>query len=1357
MPPKKLLPKNTSKSAKSTQENDETQIVQRIAKQQTDLEHVKKKEMYTGSKKAQDMELYLYDSSTEKISLQTIRTSPAFMKVIDEVIVNAIDHHVIYPNLVKNIKISYDIPTKMITVFNDGPGISCVEVENVNGVKMLMPQMIATEFRSGSNHDNDDNEERTTGGTNGYGMKLTNAYSKWMKLETNDLITSTLYSQEYHDGITKIDPPVIKKSPAKSKGYTQISFILNYDMLGQSLDDGGKTVLSIVQNRAYQAYASTNCNVYFNDELLGEKFTIGKNRFENFVNLFEISQDYVMTKMRFIPPDETKSLHEDWDICIAISSGKLEHFSLINGIYVIHGGTHIDHIKKSIVFNLKDNVEKILNKAGAKFNKNYIENNLFIFVRATMPNPNFSSQTKEKLETPVDVFKHHYFSETDYKKIWKMIEIYVEGKFIDRASDKTTRVKNGEFIPTKGRDATFAKDKKKRKDCVLFVCEGDSAMGLIKNAVGNPKTDMEWDYCGYYSIQGVPPCAHKKVSIVHDKRTGISKIVRNVKLNENIRLEELRQMLGLEYGKKYDTQAEMNTLRYGALYIITDADLDGKGNIFGLILDYIALFWSELITNEFVRFYNTPIIKARPKLKKSQHKFVKEFFFESEYKKWLKENFDNNNNELSKYYDVTYYKGLGSHEKKDIPRLFGNYRSKETIIVNDEKASENLEAFYGKESNIRKQILRQPIELEVEDERRLTVTQQLYNNTAPYMRDNNFRKIPHIMDGFNLSKRAIMYAMMKLCGKINRADKVASLVGKITAISQYHHGEASLQATMSRMAQSFPGTNSFPFIMDKGDFGTRSTGGSKFASPRYTRSCLNKDLFFAMFPKEDFDLLPQKYDEGEHCGPEYFASIIPQMMENIHLPSTGWAVHIFARNYKEVIENVRNLITGKIKKAKPMNIWLNKIKCDIRKSSTGKLWSVGTYEPYDPETECIVITELPLRTYSAMYSSVDPKTIKKMAKKKKDANAKTAGGKAVKPKKKKVKETKETKENKDEFDDVSQNGDDDQIDDEDEKSEKLDNRYLLRYKPFVQSVDDKTTDDAVRIEVHIAPEDVKKIEARFGNENFDCWEEFFKLKTDISDLVNVINEKNVVVEYGNKYENMLMDWYVVRKNLYMRRIERQILLIELEAIYLRNVIRFVKNHASYNITSKTDLDQAVSILRKEKYDWINPNIAFNPKFRSNQAIRDEFHLKVETVEDEVVSQNIDDEPGQDEIKSSSKSSSKGYDYLLNLSYKDKLKSSAERLQKKLIKIEEEQKILQNDVVVRHPDEEHKGNEFTGCKTWLRELDTLEKIMDMGVENGWRYDEEEDEYEDEMEDDKSTSKKKVVKKTTAVKKTLPKKK
>ena len=646
----------------------------RNVKQISQLEHAKKKSMWIGSSEIQSVKLHIYDSKVNKMKMREMKFPPGLFKIIDEIVVNAIDHWVNYPRLVKNIFIKFDESTGQVSVKNDGPGIEIKKTKNIHGKEMYTVQLIAAEFLAGDNLDVD--AERTTGGTNGAGLKLTNAFSDELIIETTD--EKNYYRQKFSDRLETIQEPQIlslKKAPKEKRTeQTTIIFTPSYEEAfnfegGYSEKRDGKTLYDLIKTRAFHAAAYARCNVYFNDILIGISTSTGPKspltKMKNFTDFVHLFYDGDEDEVHHC----TMGSKHPWNVCIGPSDGKARNFSLINGIWVYEGGSHIKQIQDQLVEGLKPKVEKLTKKSKTKFNPNFILNNVFIFVRGAISDPTFGGQVKAKIENPKSKFKEYKLKKADLNATWENLEGYITSSFLGRVSDKKkTRVTRTIGNIAKAVDAKYAGHKTKFKDTSLFICEGDSACGTVVKGIVHKKTKLSYDYYGTFNIQGVPINARKETTVFKNKRTKKRELVRSKKFQENERITSFVKMTGLDYGREYKTEADFNTLRYGRVVAATDQDEDGKGNIFGLILSFIHLFWPGLIERGWVCRLNTPIVMAYPKKKG----YVEEFYTVPCYEKWRDKTFKTME-ELNSKYRIKYFKGLGSIKDEEIIHLFKKF------------------------------------------------------------------------------------------------------------------------------------------------------------------------------------------------------------------------------------------------------------------------------------------------------------------------------------------------------------------------------------------------------------------------------------------------------------------------------------------------------------------------------------------------------------------------------------------------------------------------------------------------------------------------------------------------------------
>lgn len=1249
---------------------------ERVVKQISQLEAVKTRSMYTGSQEKQTIDMHILEEG--KFILKPTEFVPTWYKIVDEVLVNAIDHWVNYPKKVKVIKISFDTINGEITVLNDGPGIPCKKITLVDGREIYTAQAICSEFQTGSNFNDED--RRTGGGCNGLGNKLTNAFSDYFEITTLDEKAKKIYKQMFRNRLDTIDAPEITKSNKGDKGFTQIRFLPCYKQIGylEGLKENDiSQLLSLVESRAYQAAAfTTGVDVYFNDVKLEmpENENTKATVFEKFSHMFLHENEYGLYHTNITDGKEA------WEIGVAPSNGKFQQISNINGIWVYKGGSHIKHLQKELIDNLKPLVEKELKSTKNKFNNNYVLNNLFLFVKGSIVNPEFQSQVKDAISDPIAKFKEYKFSSKDIKAIWTLLKDHILSQFLDKVKDKAkTKVNRGKVILDAGEDAKMAGHKTHALKCSLFIAEGLSALSLVTRAINHKKTELNKDYSGTYSISGVPPNARKECKEILNKKDGTVIRVRNKKLEDNKRFGDLVKILGLDFTKTYDKntlegQAEFKTLRYGRVIICTDADTDGAGQIFGLLLNFFILFWPKLNEWNFITRMNTPIIRCYPK---DHKKLVQEFCTMYSFKEWVNNNFGGDEEKVEKSYTSKYFKGLATHSIEEVRPMFKNFESKLYTYMFDEDADKSLEIYFGKATDPRKKALSTPLspDDEIKDELSIPITQFTKTDLKEFQLDNLQRKLPHEIDGMTIAKRKTFFVARDAFKSASTKEiKVCNFVGQVINKSSYHHGDASLSNTIIKMCQNFVGAKNLPLLIGVGEFGSRIMGGNDAGSPRYVFTKLNHALAFSMFPKDDDYILNYEFDEGNRIEPSFYCPIIPlAVLESVSIPASGWKNVTYARDYQEVITNVKKMVMGTYKKCKSMKIWLRDNRSEVRESSNGKQYIVGKYT-HDIKKNIICITELPPGVFNDSY-------IKSVAFDK--------DGKLI-------------PEIIDYYDysnyDEETNLDEIKIQFEMAPGavEKIKNMNVA----VIKGLEEKEADDDTKEKKATKkkkPKDDKKDETKDDVESLSTsnkggddvcspLEKFFKLRICVNSHLNMIGVDKAVREYKlHGYEKIIDNWFVVRKEMYAKRIDRMIILTRLMIRYLENIIRFSENRDNYNITNKTPEIQFNKILKKNKYDTFDRALLLSPKYT-----------------------HIDD---LEKLILNSENSS--YEYIINLTYRSLLEEACKKRSEEL---EAEKLKLQNLL----DDCETDGKKFVGRKTWLAELEILDKIITQGVAKGWSY-------------------------------------
>ena len=199
--------------------NNKTQdsnLAQKYQKK-TDKQHVlDTPDTYTGSMTTTDYDTFVFvdnaksnstddntssnDNNNDKIVEKQVSIVPGLYKIFDEAVVNTRDQTIRMRDLidkgnadaipVTEIDISIDMQTGIITLRNNGNGIDIAKhpVENI-----WIPELIFAHLRTSTNYDK--TEKKTTGGKNGFGIKLAFIWSTWARIETVDHIRKLKYIQ----------------------------------------------------------------------------------------------------------------------------------------------------------------------------------------------------------------------------------------------------------------------------------------------------------------------------------------------------------------------------------------------------------------------------------------------------------------------------------------------------------------------------------------------------------------------------------------------------------------------------------------------------------------------------------------------------------------------------------------------------------------------------------------------------------------------------------------------------------------------------------------------------------------------------------------------------------------------------------------------------------------------------------------------------------------------------------------------------------------------------------------------------------------------------------------------------------
>ena len=621
----------------------------------TDKQHIlDNPDTYIGSVENIDEDTYIFNNKLNKVVEKHITYVPAVYKLFDEGIVNCRDHTIRMKQLIKSAPGEKNYPVTnievtithdgIITLYNDGNGI---DVSVHPEYEVWIPELIFGHLRTSTNYDK--NEKKTVGGKNGFGFKLVLIWSTWGKIETVDHKTGQKYTQEFHENLKTIDKPKITK--CKGKPYTSVSFKPDYERL--KIAGINEDFSSLLLRRVYDMAAVTDksIKVKFNSENIDVK------SFINYVDL------YIGDKNTTDRVQEQPNERWEYAVCIAHKQ-EFTQISFVNGIFTSKGGKHVDYITNQIIRKLTAYIKQ---KKHIDVKPAAIREQLMVFINCTIENPAFDSQTKDCLNTSVSNFGSS--CEVSDKFIEKLARMGVMATACsitevkeNKAVKKTdgTKVKNIRNIP-KLVDANYA-GTSKSADCVIILCEGDSA----KSGIISGLTSEDRNYVGVYPMKG------KMLNVRGESAS---------KISGNKEIFEIKQIVGLEHGKKYTTEDVKTKLRYGKIIFMTDQDLDGS-HIKGLGINMIDSEWKSLIDiPEFIGYMNTPILKA------SRGKETIEFYNDGQFDTWKKDN------DSSKW-NIKYYKGLGTSTSKEFKEYF--QKKKVVNFKSSDNCSDSIDMVFNK-------------------------------------------------------------------------------------------------------------------------------------------------------------------------------------------------------------------------------------------------------------------------------------------------------------------------------------------------------------------------------------------------------------------------------------------------------------------------------------------------------------------------------------------------------------------------------------------------------------------------------------------------------------------------------------
>ena len=526
-------------------------------------------------------------------------------------------HHMVYEVVDNSIdealtgyckKIEVDINSDgTITVKDDGRGIP---IDLHKGEKKSAAEVIMTQLHAGGKFDHD--SYKISGGLHGVGVSVVNALSE--KLELIIGRNEKKYFIEFKNG--KALKPLKEIGKSKNSG-TQIKFLPSKEVFSSV-----KFSFNIIEKRMRElAFLNKGIKIIINDLTLKQaktkefKFDGGISEFVDFLDekrekLKNKNDNDLFKKPIFI---EGKKNNLEVECSLKWNAGYAEDvYPFTNNIYQKDGGTHILGFRSSLtrVINKYANEQNFLKKNRLSISGDDIKEGLTCVLSIKIPDPKFSSQTKDKLvssevrnivETIVNEKLSVWFDQNpSIAKIilTKIIQAALARDVARKARENVRRKGALELSGLPGKLADCQNSKQEGTE--LFIVEGDSAGGSAKQGRNR-------EYQAVLPLRGkilntyIDTNGSKKNSNGNELRA--KTLAKLISSNEIV---TLINALGLD--PKHE-DINLKDLRYGKIIIMTDADVDGS-HIRALLLTFFNNKpFNKLIENGHVYLAQPPLFK----------------------------------------------------------------------------------------------------------------------------------------------------------------------------------------------------------------------------------------------------------------------------------------------------------------------------------------------------------------------------------------------------------------------------------------------------------------------------------------------------------------------------------------------------------------------------------------------------------------------------------------------------------------------------------------------------------------------------------------------------------------------------